>query len=55
MQIKNILIVANKTHYERFIVDEKNAYYLKLIKKRDISVARWKQNYHEHQKSVEAV
>ncbi|HEY8944386.1 MAG TPA: NAD(+)/NADH kinase, partial [Polyangiaceae bacterium] len=50
-----VIVVAKRTAYRRFVVDEKDPRAKQLIRKRDPSVKSWLDSHREHERTVEAL
>lgn len=50
-----IIVVAKRTAYRRFVVDEKDPRAKQLLRRRDPSVASWLDSHKEHERTVEAL
>lgn len=53
MKIDRVLIVNNRTHYQKFILDKKQSLYKNLLRSKNPSVATWKKMHAEHLTSLE--
>lgn len=55
MKLENALIVYNKPLYQILILEEKNAYYRKLLKTKHPSTHNWVRIYDQHRETLEGV
>jgi NAD+ kinase len=55
MNIRNALVVHNKPLYEIHILEEKNPYFLRLLKTQHPTTRAWKRIYEEHHRALEGV
>lgn len=50
-----VIVVAKRTAYRRFVVEERDPRAKQLLRRRDPSVASWFESHREHERTVEAL
>ena len=55
MSGRRVIVVVKRSSYSRFVEDEGDPRAKQLIRKKDPSVARWRESHREHNQTVEAV
>ncbi len=55
MTVPRVIVVVKKTHYGRYVEDERDPEVIRLLRRRDPTVTTWKQSHREHTATLAAV